>query len=230
MSNSIEPPVLMSRLLTFVFATSLVVVIVLAVTLIKMYPLEKTQLFFLTTQPKNDLVIQLSDYTPNSENIEIYKQAFIKEYIKARNEIIPNAMVMRKKWDTTPDGTVYTWSTPEVYQAFQNTMMWNAYMSEPPDFFFYCPVEFTGIAPRARNKETNAINTYAISFRYFCTNSNGQGDDKDSTIVLNKDYTIVVRLAPEKTIKWTDRLQNPLGLRVAEYTVESGGGDPLDFR
>ncbi|MBN1324899.1 MAG: hypothetical protein JW974_01650 [Alphaproteobacteria bacterium] len=215
MSDSIEPPILLSRLMTFVFSAALVVVIVLIVTLVKMYPLNKTQIFFLTTAPRNDLEIRLSQFSPDEENIEIYKQAFIKEYIKARNEIIPNAGVMQRKWSATEDGTVYKWSKPDVYSTFAKTAMWTAYMNEVPDFEFHCPVEFTGIAPRTEN-------TYAVSFRYFCTNSDGQ--------TTKKDYTIVLKLELENVIKWTDRLDNPLGIRVAEYSVESDNGDPLDFK
>jgi type IV secretory pathway component VirB8 len=188
-----------------------------------MYPLNRTQIFFLTTQPRVDLEIRLSSLTPDAENLEVYKHAFIKEYIKARNEIIPNAGVMRRKWSAGADGTVYMWSTPEVYEQFTKTGMWTAYMNELPGFDFRCPVEFIGIYPRAEN-------TYAINFRYFCTNSNGQDDTETSTIIVKKDYTIVLKLELENTIKWTDRLQNPLGIRVSQYEIESGDGDPLDFK
>ena len=215
MANSIEPPVLLSRLMTFIFATSLVVVVVLIVTLAKIYPLNNTQVFFLTTQPRSDVEIQLTDFDPTAENIEVYKQAFIKEYIKARNEIVSNAVAMQKKWGNDIDGTVRQWSTPAVYADFMKTAMWTAYMNDMPDFEFYCPIEFTGIAPRTQN-------SYAVSFRYFCTNSNGQ--------TTKKDYTIAIGLELENAIKWTDRLQNPLGIRVSEYKIESGDGDPLDFR
>ncbi|HNY25616.1 MAG TPA: VirB8/TrbF family protein [Alphaproteobacteria bacterium] len=222
MSESVEPPILLSRLMTFVFSAALVVVIVLVVTLVKMYPLNKTQVFFLTTQPRSDLEIKLSSFSPNEENIEFYKQAFIKEYIKARNEIIPNAGVMQKKWSASEDGTVYMWSTPEVYANFAKTQMWTAYMDEVPDFEFHCPVEFTGIAPHRENKKTGELDTYAVSFRYFCTNSDGQK--------YQKDYTIILKLELGNKIKWTDRLDNPLGIRVSEYKVESGEEDPLEFK
>ncbi len=221
MADSVEPPVLLSRLMTFVFAAAAVVVVVLIVTLAKMYPLNRTQVFFLTTQPRNDLEIKLSSFSPDTQNLETYKQAFVKEYIKARNEIIPNAGVMQNKWNTS--GTVYMWSTPEIYDAFAQTAMWTAYMNDIPDFEFRCPVEFTGVTLRTEN-------TYAVKFKYFCTNSNGQDGGENSTITVKKDYTIVVRLQIEDTIKWTDRLQNPLGLRVSGYTIESGDGDPLDFK
>ncbi len=205
--------------MTFVFSAALVVVVVLIVTLTKMYPLNKTQIFFLTTEPRSDVEIRLSPFSVDESNLEIYKQAFIKEYIKARNEIIPNAGVMQKKWSATEDGTVYMWSTPEVYANFAKTAMWTAYMNEVPDFEFHCPVEFTGnVAPRTKD-------TYAVSFRYFCTNSDGQK--------YQKDYTIVVKLKmlePEDTMKWSDKMSNPLGIRVSEYSIESGDSDPLEFK
>ena len=52
MADRIEPPILLSRLMTFVFAAALVVVVVLVVTLAKMFPLNRPQIFFLTTQPR----------------------------------------------------------------------------------------------------------------------------------------------------------------------------------
>ena len=114
MADRIEPPILLSRLMTFVFAAALVVVVVLVVTLAKMFPLNRPQIFFLTTQPRSDLEIRLYPMTPRDENVDIYKRSFIKEYIKARNEIIPNVGVMRRKWSNTDDGIVNMWSTPDV--------------------------------------------------------------------------------------------------------------------
>ncbi len=215
--KSVEPPVLLSRLLTFVFSGALVMVLVLVVTLVKMFPLNRPQIFFLTTQPRADLEIRLHAVAPDAENIDIYKRSFIKEYVKARNEIIPNVGVMRRKWSNTADGIVNTWSTPDVYAGLTQTNMWTAFMNDVPDVEFYCPVEFNSIAPRAPD-------TYAVNFTYFCTNSDGQND--------KKDYTIIIRLESDEnpTIKWGDRLSNPLGIRVAEYRVESGNGDPLDFQ
>lgn len=224
MSDTVTPPVLLSRLMTFVTACALVVVVVLIIAITRMYPLNRTQIFFLTTQARSDLEIHLESFSPNAENLETYMKAFVKEYVKARNEIIPNAGVMQRKWSAGSDGTVYMWSTPDVYKQFTQTRMWTAYMNELPGFDFKCPVEFIGdVRPRAEN-------TYAVNFRYFCTNSDGQSGEETSTIVVKKDYTIVLRLEPENAIKWTDRLQNPLGIRVSGYEIESGDGDPLDFK
>ena len=118
MPDRIEPPVLLSRLLTFVFATMLVVLVAMVVTLYNMYPLDRPQVFFLMSAPKNDLQVVLREMLPIDENLDNFKRTFIREYIKARNEIVPNANEMRTKWTNDANGVVYTWSTPDVYNAF----------------------------------------------------------------------------------------------------------------
>lgn len=219
MQDRVEPPILLSRLLTFVFAAMLVVLGVLGVTLYNMYPLDRPQVFFLMSAPKNDLQVVLREMVPKDENLEIYKRSFIREYIRARNEVVPDAREMRTKWSNGDDGVVSIWSTPEVYNAFTQTNMWNAWMSGLPDFEFSCSVEFDTGAIEPRNIENNE---YAISFRYFCEDSDRQMDKKDYKIRLKLD------MDDGAEIKWSDRLSNPLGIRVSEYEIESGNGDPLD--
>ncbi len=219
MQDRVEPPILLSRTLTFVFAAVLVIALGLGATLYKMFPLNRPQVFFLYNQPRSDLELILQELPQDDAFFKNYKRTFIREYIKARNEIVPDIQEMRKKWQNGADGVVSVWSTGDVYKDFFNTSMVNALMSYEPDFEFSCPVEFQ----TSPILETNpAENLYTVKFRYFCKNSNGQVD--------KKDYTIVIRLELDnnKTAAWSERLNNPLGLRVAEYTIESGNGDPLD--
>lgn len=215
--DRIEPPVLLSRLLTFVFATMLVVLVAMVVTLYNMYPLDRPQVFFLMSAPKNDLQVVLREMLPIDENLDNFKRTFIREYIKARNEIIPNANEMRTKWTNDANGVVYTWSTPDVYNAFTQTNMWNAWMSDVPDFEFSCSVEFDNGAVSPRGDDV-----WAVTFRYFCSDSNRQLDKKEYTIRIKLDAT------EDATIRWDERFNNPLGIRVSEYEIESGNGDPLD--
>lgn len=217
MQNRVEPPILMSRLLTFVFATAVVVLAVMGTTLYKMFPLNKPQVFFLMTQPSHQLEITVHDMAPVDANIGDYKLAFVKEYIKARNEITSNINVMRNKWTRDASATVRAWSSDEVFNEFAQTRMWTALMNEVPEFELKCPVEFESgaITPRGNDK-------YAVKFRWFCENSDGQ--------VAAKDYTIVLTLGSDtnRTVQWTDRLSNPLGIKVVDYTVESVDGDKSD--
>ena len=95
MPERIEPPVLISRLMTFVMATALVVLGVLVWTLDKMFPLNRPQVFFLTSQNLTDKELTL---TQMPENLDDYKKQFIREYVRERNEIVPDLAIMRAKW------------------------------------------------------------------------------------------------------------------------------------
>ena len=217
MQNRVEPPILVSRLMTFVFATAVVVLAVMGITLYKMFPLNRPQVFFLMTQSSHQLEIKLQNMVPTSENLESYKRAFIKEYIKARNEITPNIKVMRKKWTNDPTAAVRAWSDDAVFGEFAQTRMWTALMNEAPGFELKCPVEFESGAITPRGNDM-----YAVKFRYFCENSDGQ--------VAAKDYTIVLTLGTsiDTTTQWVERLNNPLGIKVVRYVVESVDGNKSD--
>lgn len=217
MQDRIEPPVLLSRLLVFVFAGCVVVTFVMFMALQKMFPLNRPEVFFITSRPEGASVIQITELPPNDANFEAYRQAFVMEYVRARNEIEQNLAIMRQKWGNS-DGVVSAWSTPGVYSAFQKTGLYQAIMGDYPDFPFKCVVNFRG-RPLLLNPKDNQ---YTVKFEYYCSDNNGQTDKKDYTILVG------VTTMDDAQIKWTERLNNPLGIRVSRYTVEGGGGDPLD--
>jgi type IV secretory pathway component VirB8 len=214
----IEPSGLVSRLMTFVLAGCLTVLAALAATLAEMFPLERTQVFFLTSGPRSEQVVSIQNFDMNRQNLDIYRDNFIKEYITARNQISPSGAAMQRKWDTS--GLVRNYSSLDVYRAFMDTEMWHAIMQGMYDRIpFRCDVNFDKpIAPRETGGE---IKKYAVSFKYVCADeSTGQS--------TSKDFTIAVSLAFQPNLKWSERLDNPLGLKVVGYEAESAGGDPLD--
>ena len=216
--NTIEPPILMSRIMTFVFAAALATVVVLVLTLSNLSPLSRTQIFFLTTVPKNTLELEIKPYAINDSNIEEFKKNFIKEYVKVRNEVIPNLTLMRNKW-RSGSGIVSILSDEDVFAAFLRTNMVNKIMSDLTDLGLRCSVEFTNdIKPYTRDSESSS---YIVNFRYFCADNAGQ--------TAAKDYTIIVSVMAARKVKWENRLENPLGMTVIGYRVESGGNDPLNL-
>lgn len=218
MQNRVEPPILLSRLLTLVFAASLVVLVVLVVTLYKLFPLDRPEVFFLRTANPTDTAITLTQVMPEGGDLDEYKVAFIAEYIKARNEIIPSAHVMEKNW-SMQNGLVKAMSTDDIFADFYNTAMYQGYLLRDSSFDFSCSVEFSR---GSVTQYTADGSTYTVDFKWFCTNSYGQ--------TSRKDYRIKIKLITDdiQNKKWMDRMENPLGLRVAEYSIESGDIDPLD--
>jgi len=216
--NRVEPPILLSRLLTLVFAATLVVLVVLLVTLYNLFPLDRPEVFFLRSSNANNTEITLTQVMPDGEDLERYKRAFITEYIKNRNEIVPIARTMEKNWGGQ-NGVVKTTSTDDVFADFWNTSMYQEFLLNNAKFDFSCSVEFPS---GSVNRYTSDGSTYTVDFKWFCTNSYGQTD--------RKDYRMKITLVTDdaQSMKWADHMENPLGLRVAEYSVESGDGDPLD--
>ena len=217
MADRIEPPILLSRLMTFVFAATVVIAAVLFVTLYNMFPLNRPQIFFLFSQLRGEREIVLVDLPAKDANYDYFVRGFLREYIKARNEIVPSIADMRKKWNNDNNSVMHAWSSPEVYEQLQSTNMWRAFMNDSPDFEFSCPVEFErgAIVPFAEN-------TYDVKFSYFCADNDRQISKKNYTIRIKLDTTSAQKM------KWQDRLSNPLGIFVSEYSVISGNGDPLN--
>ena len=218
MQNRIEPPILLSRLLTLVFAATLVVLGAMVVTLYKLFPLNRPEVFFLRSSNTNNTEITLTQVMPNGDDLEHYKREFVKEYIKTRNEITPNVRIMEQNWGMQ-NGTIKTTSSKETFADFVKTAMYQEFLLNNGELDFSCSVEFS---PGSVNKYTSDGSTYTVDFKWFCTNSYGQTD--------RKDYRIKIALATDdkKTMLWTEAIENPLGIRVVEYSVESGDGDPLD--
>lgn len=221
MQNRIEPPFLLSRTMTFVLATALVVLGALAITIYNMFPLNRPQIFFLTTTIPDNQDIKLVEMQPRSANTDRYKQEFVREYIRHRNEVLANANEMHKKWNSE-NGIVRVTSTDDVYSDFVKTTLFNEVMSNiVPNIPVQCGIIFDG-APMNLASETINTDVYQTKIKYFCEDSTGP--------IATKDYTIKVTLLTQdgSFIKWADRIENPLGLKVVEYTIISGPGDPLD--
>ena len=221
----IEPPVLMSRVLTFVLATSVVVLAVLVFSLAKMIPLERPEVFFLLTSPNADnLVIEpLVPDANDKEVISSYEEGFIRQYVIARNTLhSKNPMLTTNNWAKI----VKPWSSKEVFSAFMNTALYKDYSFGDFSPTVSCSVNFV-----TKNKQQAVLRTrngdYTVNFAWICENSGGQ-----KTINY---YMIRIKIQSELEKKLSGTLvnlkklgENPLGIQVTEYTVEEGKPDPLD--
>lgn len=219
MKNRIEPPILLSRLLVFVLAVSVVVLFALGITLKNMFPLNRPQIFFLTSQLRDNIEVRLIEMPTEDQYADRYVRAFIREYIRARNEIFPDSKIMNRKWNAK-DGLVKTWSNDAVYKDFSTASIVDSIRRHGvQNLSMTCTVDFIN---SESIKYLQQENLYQIKLRYSCANNAGP--------LSTKDYTIALRLVSGDTekIKWTARVENPLGLRVSDYRITEGGLDPLN--
>ena len=227
-SKVVEPPVLISKILTFVLATSVVVLGALVFTLIKMIPLERPEVFFLWTPTRamNVTIVPMNPDTTNKTTMNQYKEGFIREYIIARNTLQSGTgvAITRNNWNSV----IKPWSGNKVFSDFANTRLYKTIMFNRTPLNVSCSVDFFNT-----NKESAVVDMrdgwYQVNFAWICKNENIGGQ------ITKKNYKIQIRIQSELEKKISgvvDDLEklrkNPLGIRVVDYVIKSGNGDPLD--
>lgn len=228
MAKVVEPPVLLSRILTFVLATSVVVLGTLVFTLIKMIPLERPEVFFLytPTRPANMVIEPLVLDTNNKKAIYEYQEGFIREYITARNTLSTEPGITRNNWLQI----VKQWSSKDVYSKFVKTRLYKEFARGEQMPNISCSVNFS--SPNndktiLRMDDSAYSATYNVKIAWICKNSGGQ--------MPQKNYTIRIKIQSDldkkssRTLEYLEKLRdNPLGIQVVQYEVLDGHGDPLD--
>lgn len=227
LSKVLEPPVLLSRALTFVFAMSVVVLVTLVVTLFKMIPLERPEVFFVLneTTAGNLTIKPMTPDNYDNTTIENYKKGFIREYIFARNTVLngSESYITLDNWEKI----VKPWSSTKVYDEFTETNLYKKYTFSEQTVSRPCKVSFSN-----SSNEEPIINMrngyYQVNFTILCKNISGQPD--------RNFYKIRIRIQSElekgssKLLGNVEKLRNnPLGIQVSEYTIMNGLEDPLDI-
>lgn len=225
MAKIMKPPVLMSRILTFVLAASIVVLAALVFVLAKMIPLERPEVFFLLAPTRvNNLTIEPLD-TDNINNkvaISNYEKGFIRQYVIARNELYTNTLATKSNWTKI----VKPWSDKKVFSAFTKTILYKDYNFNDVPPSVSCSVNFSNAKGEEAVLRTNN-GEYVVSFTWICKNIGGQ--------TTQKNYKIQIRIKSDldekssRTLDFLEKLRdNPLGIQVVQYDVLDGRGDPLD--
>jgi len=220
----VEPPVLMSRILAFVLASSVVVLGAMVFTLIKMIPLERPEVFFLYTPTRSANVV-IAPLVPDSGNkiaINRYKEGFVREYVIARNTLSTAPGITRKNWSKI----VKPWSSDKVFSSLSKTSLYKEFALGDQLPNISCNVNFS-----SQNNDEPVLrmnnDTYNVKFTWICKNIGGQ--------TTQKNYKIQIRIQSDLDDKVSGTLENleklrnnPLGLQVVQYNVLENKNDPLD--
>lgn len=222
----IEPPVLMSRIMTLVLATSAVVLVVLGWTLFKMVPLERPEVFFLLTNTRsvNTVIEPLVPDSYSEQAFENYEQGFVREYIIARNTLYTNTNITRKNWNNI----VKNWSSKSVYNALAKTKLYKQYvLDDGGSSMVSCNVNFTGQKPVLKTASNESYDEYVVDFAWICKNSGGQATTNYYKIRL-RIKSVLDEKMPGMLENLNKLQHNPLGIQVVEYTVMDNKSDPLN--
>ena len=191
-----------ARAFAVITAISLCCNIILILAIAQVIPLHRIEPFLLTFQNKEEQVYNIQ-LIQGLEDEKAITEVFVREYVLLRSSFDRDIPEMESRW--MPGGAVQEMSSPTVYEDFiQNTA----------------------------NRALNLIRTRNLqrTVRILTVNELGRGlwqveyetqDMYPDSAVPDVNYwTANMRIAYQpKTVKYGERLKNPIGFTVIQYSL-----------
>lgn len=220
MSKVVEPPVLVSRTLTFVLAASIAVLAVLVFTLYQMAPLTRPEVFFLQNQSRNVNYV-LDQQNPKNKDFQSeYIKGFIRTYVIARNSLESPKSVTIERWNRI----VKPWSSPSVSAQFRSTDTYNE-VTENRMYNMVCSVNFND----GNIVQVKKSQRYIVNFERTCFDQNSGRQIGPKSYKISIEIESYLDNNSDNPLNYLKDLRNnPLGIQVTEYKVlDAKETDPL---
>ena len=219
MSKVVEPPVLLSKTLTFVLAASIAVLATLVFTLYNMAPLTRPEIFFLRNQNRYVNYVLTQPEPETAAFRDAFEIGFIRTYITARNSLDTPKSVTFDRWNSI----VKPWSSASVYDDFTKTDTYKDLTDTRRYMNIVCSVSFD------KGNIAKQSASYQAKFTRTCF------DQNSGRQIGPKSYKIRIAIQSYldnesgKKLNYLEGLRNnPLGIQVTEYKVlDADGTDPL---
>ena len=192
-----------ARAFAIITAISICCNIVLMLAIFQMIPLYRIEPFLLTFQNKQEQVYNIIPARGNMEDEKAITETFVREYVLLRSSFDTDTQEMEARW--APGGPIQEMSSPSVYTEFLE---------------------------KTANKALEIIRTRNLvrNVRILSVNELGRGiwqveyetqDMYPTSITPDINYwTATMRIQyRRKTVKYGERLDNPIGFTVTQYSL-----------
>ncbi len=192
-----------ARAFAIITAVSICCNIVLIIAIMQVIPLFRVEPFLLTFQNKQEQVYNIKRIRGNMEDHKTVTEVFVRQYILMRSSFTRDIQEMEARW--MPNGPIQEMSSVPVYEEF---------------------------IQRTAKRALEIIRTKALAreVRILSVNEIGRGlwqveyetrdmfpDSKSPTVNY---WTATLRvLYRQKTVKYSERLNNPVGFTVDRYAL-----------
>ncbi len=192
-----------ARAFAVITALSICCNIVLILAIFQVLPLYRVEPFLLTFQNRSEQVYNIQPIREGLRNQKAITEVFVREYVLLRSSFSRDVPEMEARWSA--DGPVKEMSSPKVYQDFLDNTAKKA---------------LSVIRSRGLNREvkilsvnelTNGIWQVEYETRDMYPESR-QPEVNYWTASLNVSYR-------KKSVKYGDRLKNPVGFTVTRYSL-----------
>lgn len=192
-----------ARAFAVVTALSLCCNIVLILAIFQVLPLYRVEPFLLTFQDRAEQVYNIQPITSELRNYKAITEVFVREYVLLRSTFSRDVAEVEARW--MPGGPIQEMSTNKVYQDFLDSVANKAIKI----------IKTKGIERNVKILSVNNVAEGIWQVEYETRDmypDSAQPEISYWTASLNVGYR-------RKTVKYGDRLKNPVGFTVTGYAL-----------
>lgn len=201
-----------ARAFAGVAVLSFVANVLIFVALGALYPLVRVQPFYLTALDKNQQIVEILPAKAEELRSERVEESLVRQYIMARYTVTDNHDELKERWGT--EGIVFLMSSQEVYGAFEDIVVEPVLDAIEKDNL---TVNVRIISPlRDPPQESSSKWSTKVLLTKMTQSSNMPVEECRSEQLVVQYDPLYERA---NRINWEDRLKNPLGFRVLQYST-----------
>ncbi len=192
-----------ARAFAIITALSICCNLVLILAIYQVLPLYRVEPFLLTFQNRSEQVYNIQPIRGGMRNQKAITEVFVRQYVLMRSSFSRDIAEMEARW--MPGGAIQEMSSPNIYQDFLNNTARKALNI----------IKTRGLSREVKilsvNELTNGIWQVEYETRDMYPDSS-KPEVNYWTASLNVGYR-------KKTVKYGDRLKNPVGFTVNRYAL-----------
>lgn len=192
-----------ARAFAIITAVSVCCNIVLIIAIMQVMPLFRVEPFLLTFQNKQEQVYNIVPIRGNMEDHKTVTEVFVRQYILMRSSFTRDIQEMEARW--MPNGPIQEMSSVPVYEEFIQRTAKRA-------------LEIIRTKALAREVKILSVNEIGRGLWQVEYETRDMFPDSKSPTVNYWTATLRV-LYRQKTVKYSERLNNPVGFTVDRYAL-----------
>jgi len=192
-----------ARAFAIIVAISLCCNVVLLLTIVQVVPLFRVEPYLLSFQNKEEQVYNIIPYKDNLLENKSITETFVRSYVLQRSSIVNDITEMEVRW--LPGGAIQEMSSSAVYDEFINKTAKRA-------------IEI--IKQRGLERTVNILTVNELGQGLWQVEYETRDMYPSSTTPEINYWTASLRVAyRKKSVKFNDRLNNPVGFTVTRYSL-----------
>ncbi|MFI3242074.1 MAG: type IV secretion system protein [Alphaproteobacteria bacterium] len=198
-----------ARAFSIIFAVSLCCNIVLVIAITKVIPLYRVEPFLLTFQNKEEQVYNISSIKSDLRQNKAVTEALIRQYVLLRSTFLRDVLELETRW--MPGGPIQETSSATVYSEFLEKT------AKPA---------INLVKTRGLTRDVKLLSVNELSTGLWQVEYEAQDVLPSSQDISSKFFTASIKVVyVPQTVKYDERLKNPLGFKVIRYALQQNKVD-----